>query len=282
MHAILLVGGKGARLMPYTRSRPKGLLEFGQYTLLEIILRRLGACGFERVTLCVSHLGEMIQAAFGDGGELGLAIDYSVDDRPLGTAAPLLLVPDWHAPAVVMNGDLLTTVDFADLYRRHHRDGGLLTVAFQRHWLSSGMGLLRVLGDQVQSMREKPTFEWNVCSGIYVADPLVRTYIASETPTDMPDLINLLAQSGEAVSAYQFNGYWCDVGTPARYQRARTDFLADPELYLAPQSREPAANGHAPDIDMRLLPSHHRMHGGLDITMLGQAEPDQRAIGSWP
>lgn len=280
MHAILLVGGKGTRLLPYTRSRPKGLIPFGQYTLLEIILRRLRACGVERVTLCISHLGELIRAAFGDGRELDLSVDYCVDERPLGTAAPLLLVPDWDSPAVVMNGDLLTTVDFGELRRWHDRAGGLLTVVFQRHWLASGMGLLRVLGDRVHSMREKPTFEWNVCSGVYLADPLVRTYIPAGVPTDMPDLINALAQSGEVVSGYRFAGSWHDVGTPERYRRAHADFLADPELYLAPQPHRPARNGHLPDLAVQLRPGP--AGGAADLTVLDRAGPEQPAVGSWP
>ncbi|TDB74896.1 sugar phosphate nucleotidyltransferase [Micromonospora sp. KC723] len=253
MHAILLVGGRGTRLMPHTSNRPKALMPLGEHSLLEISLRRLRACGFTRATLCISHLGSMIRSAFGDGSQLGLRVDYCVDDRPMGTAAPLLLVPDWTEPAVVMNGDLLTSIDFGELYRRHVAGDGGLTVAFQRYWVSTGVGLLRADGDRIRRVHEKPTFEWNVCCGIYVADPGVRSYIPSGTPTDMPTLINALADAGVPVNGYAFHESWHDVGTPARYEQARADFLSDPDRYLGSAPSKGAADRPRPELDVFVL-----------------------------
>ncbi len=233
LHAIVLVGGKGSRLLPYTRTRPKALLELGGHSVLEIILRRLRAFGFDRVTLCVSHLGEQIRAEIGDGARLGLSVDYSVDERPLGTAAPLRLTLGWTGPAVVMNGDILTTLDFADLHRAHERTGSVLTVAFLRRRFTAGVGLVRLEEDRVIEVMEKPTFGLNVSSGIYVVSPSALDHIP-EGPADMPTLINNLIGHGEPVHGYGFAGSWHDIGTPARYEEAKKAFQSEPRRYLEP------------------------------------------------
>lgn len=276
MHAILMVGGKGTRLSPYTRHQPKALIKMGRYSLLEIILRRLRASGFDRVTLCISHLGEMIRTEFGDGRRLGLAIDYSVDERPLGTAAPLLLVPEWTSPAVVMNGDILTTIDFADLHRQHVHSRSPLTVAFQRRRLDASMGLLRVLDNRVHAVWEKPSFEWNISSGIYVADPSVRHRIAPGVPVDMPDLIGILIRDGEPVHGYRFTGSWHDIGTPARYEQASSEFLADPEVYLNPRARPQPDEETIARVDIE--PQLDDGRPGLDLSVLGEPHRDGTAL----
>jgi NDP-sugar pyrophosphorylase family protein len=237
MHAIILVGGKGTRLARYTKHRPKALVELGRYSILEIILRQLRGCGFARVTLCISHLGHMIRDEFGDGRRLGLAIDYSVDEHPLGTAAPLRLVPDWTEPAVVMNGDLLTTLDFAGLRRAHDDSGSLLTVATRRRQMESSVGLLRLHEDRVTAVWEKPVVEWNISAGIYVADPFVRKYIPPGERIDMPGLITALIEHGELVYGHEFRGAWHDIGTPGDYKQARAEFCLNPARYLT--RREP-------------------------------------------
>ncbi|MEC3976920.1 nucleotidyltransferase family protein [Amycolatopsis sp. H20-H5] len=244
MHAILLVGGKGTRLAPLTRNIPKPLIRFGPYSILEITLRRLHGAGFRRVTLCISHLGELIREEFGDGRRLGLAIDYSLDAEPLGTAAPLLNVTEWDEPAVVMNGDILTTVDFADLHRQHTDSETLLTVAFHRRRLPTSVGMLHVIDQRVRAIWEKPSFNWNVNSGIYVANPLARKFITEDEPADMPDLINAMIDHDEPVNGYGFAGPWHDIGTHPRYRQAKAEFLADPELYLDPRRRSAPGGVH--------------------------------------
>lgn len=288
MHAILLVGGKGSRLSPYTNQRPKALMRLGQFSILEIILTQLRARGFHRVTLCVSHLGDMIRQEFGDGERLRLAIDYSVDDRPLGTAAPLRLVPDWTSPALVMNGDVLTSIDFADLHLAHTRGRGVLTAAFQRRQLRTGVGLLRLHGDRVAAVWEKPRFEWNLCSGIYVADPRVTRYLPADTPADMPQLMTTLIEHGEPVRGYRIAGAWHDIGTPERYERARTEFLADPGRFLDPVPR-PAGGAIEPvepePVDIASEPRDgfgddpdEGLDEGLDLSVLGPPIPESSAI----
>lgn len=261
----MMVGGKGTRLSSVTGPRPKALVRLGRHSIMEIIISRFRACGFTRATLCVSHLGHMIRSEFGDGRQLGLSIDYSVDEGRLGTAAPLLNVPDWTSPAVVINGDILTTIDFADLLRHHTRSRSLLTVAFQQRQLTAGVGLLRIQDDQVTAVHEKPRFAWNISCGIYVADPLVKRYLPADAPADMPSLITALIQDSEPVNGYRFGGPWHDIGTPERYQRARAEFLADPGRYLDP--RHPAAGHDGP------LASQDA--SGLGIVSLGESVDDR-------
>jgi NDP-mannose synthase len=232
VHAVILVGGKGSRLLPFTKYRPKPLMRLGRYSILEIILRRLRACGFERVTLCTAHLGEMIRAEFGDGRSLGLAIDYCTDDPPTGTAAPLLLVPDWDSPAVVMNGDVLTALDFAHFQQMHEQSGSVLSVAFQRREVPVELGVLQVGDRQVHAMWEKPSLAIDVCSGMYVADPSVRDFIPEGARVDMPDVIDALLKKSKRVNAYGFREEWHDIGTPATYRNAEREFLADQDYYL--------------------------------------------------
>ncbi len=258
MHAIVLVGGKATRLWPRTRSQPKALVRIGQYPILEIIIRRLRDCGFDRITLCIAHLGEMIKREFGDGRHLGVTVDYCTEESPLGTAAPLHLVRDWTTPAVVMNGDILTTVDFADLYRRHTTSGNLLTVAFHQSVLCAGVGVLHVRDGLVQQIWEKPQVEWNISAGVYVADPRVLDYIPRSDAADMPGLINALLADGRQVTGYGFRGQWYDIGTPFRYQKAMKEFLAHPDRYLtADASRRANGSGHR--VEVALEPDGDRL-----------------------
>ncbi|MEO3930164.1 sugar phosphate nucleotidyltransferase [Micromonosporaceae bacterium B7E4] len=246
LHAIVLVGGKGTRLLPYTSDRPKALLEVGAHSVLEILVDRLRAAGAERITMCLAHLGDMIRTAFGDGTGYGVRIDYTVDPQPLGTAGPLLLVPGWESPALVVNGDVLTTLDFGDLYRYHHA-GGVLTVAAYRHRQPVALGVLDIVNGRVTTIREKPEIDVDVSAGVYVADPSVRAYVPPGHPMDMPDLIGALLRAGRRVGAYRFGGDWHDIGRPESYAAAQRRFAENPSLFFtsdrapAPQTR--ARNG---------------------------------------
>jgi NDP-sugar pyrophosphorylase family protein len=212
-------------------------MKLGRYSILEIIIRRLRACAFERVTLCTAHLGEMIRAEFDDGRRLGLSIDYCTDDPPSGTAAPLLRVPDWSSPAVVMNGDVLTALDFAHFQRMHEKSGSLLSVAFQRREVPVELGVLQVGDRQVHAVWEKPSLAIDVCSGMYVVDPSVRDCIPEGVRVDMPDVIDALLKKGEPVNAYGFHEEWHDIGTPTTYRIAQKEFLANQDHYLSPSER---------------------------------------------
>ncbi|MFI5776813.1 sugar phosphate nucleotidyltransferase [Nocardia sp. NPDC051570] len=250
MHAVILVGGRGSRLLPFTKNRPKPLMKLGRYSILEITIRRLRACGFERVTLCTAHLGHLIRDEFGDGTALGLTIDYCTDEPPSGTAAPLLLVEDWDSPAIVMNGDILTAIDFAHLHRMHEQSGSVLSVAFQRREVPVDLGVLQVSDGQVHAMWEKPSLAIDVCSGMYVVDPAVKSCIPEGVRVDMPDLIESLLCLGKPVHAYGFREEWHDIGTPTTYRKAEREFLADPDHYLAPDNGTRAAAFDTADTEM--------------------------------
>lgn len=231
MHAIVLAGGKGTRLLPYTADRPKALLEVGNQTILEVLVDRLRDAGADRITMCLAHLGDMIRAVFGDGTRYGVRIDYTNDPQPLGTAGPLLLVAGWDAPALVINGDVLTTVDFADLFRAHCGSGSPLTVAAYRYRQPVALGVLHIADGQVTAIKEKPEIDVEVSAGIYVADPSVRAHIPPGRPVDMPDLISKLLKEDTPVAAYRFGGGWHDIGRPEAYAAARRRFLENPHLY---------------------------------------------------
>ncbi|MFC7328617.1 nucleotidyltransferase family protein [Marinactinospora rubrisoli] len=229
-----MAGGKGKRLLPLTEDRPKGLIPVGGSPILDIIIRQLSAAGFRRVTLCVSHFGDMIRRRFAAGEYPGVAIDFSVDRVALGTAAPLRWVEGWDTPALVMNGDVLTTLDFAHLYQEHVRSGALLTVAAQRLEVPVDLGVLQIADGKVRGLWEKPRLGLDVSSGIYVVSPGVRDRLDGGV-ADMTDLILRLVEHGDPVTAYEFGGEWHDIGTPDRYERAQQEFADHSERYVGPK-----------------------------------------------
>ncbi|WP_147280079.1 nucleotidyltransferase family protein [Marinitenerispora sediminis] len=229
-----MAGGKGKRLLPLTEDRPKGLIPVGGSPILDIIIRQLTTAGFSRVTLCVSHFGDMIRRRFSAASFPGATLDFSVDRVALGTAAPLRWVERWDTPALVMNGDVLTTLDFRHLYEEHARGGALLTVAAQRHEVPVDLGVLQIAGGRVRGLWEKPRLGLDVSSGIYVVSPGARERLDDDV-TDMTDLILRLVEHGDPVTAYEFGGEWHDIGTPDRYEHAEREFTAHPERYLGPK-----------------------------------------------
>lgn len=241
MRAIVISGGRGSRLLTYADNTPKALLRFGDHSLLEIVLLRLRQAGFRRVTLCTGHLGDLIRQEFTDGSRLDMAIDYHHETVPLGTAGPLRQVTDWSAPALVMNCDILTTLDLNRLYREHRDSGAVLTVAVRRDEVVVPFGVVETTGDNVvRDIREKPSLGLQVSAGIYVVDPAVRTLIPQGAATDMPTLIGRLLALGHQVRSYPFTETWQDIGTPERYLAARIQFEADPLAFLP---AEPVTTG---------------------------------------
>lgn len=228
MHAIVMVGGKGTRLLPHTRNTPKALLGVGGRPILEILVGRLRQAGADRVTMCVSHLADAIRQRFGDGSEFGVALDYAFDREPMGTAGPLLLVRDWHEAALIVNGDVLSTIDFAHLHKVHRAGSSLLTVAAHAHRVPVELGVLDIVDGQVIGVREKPELLLDVAAGIYVADPAVREHIPPDRATDMPALITTLTRLGAHVDAYRFSDEWHDIGTPQKYALVQQRVLDDP------------------------------------------------------
>ena len=225
MKAIVLAGGKGKRLAPYTQILPKPLMPIGEMPILEVLLRQMKSAGIDDVVLTVGHLAGLLQAFFQDGSQWGLRIRYSYENEPLGTAGPIALVGDLDEPFLVTNWDVLTTLALQDLFRFHKERGGIATIAVQCRPVRIDLGVIEWNDNHdVTGYFEKPTFEYTVSMGIYMFEPDVIRYIPRNRYLDFPDLILKLLAAGEKVVGYQYDGYWKDLGRPDDYEQAAEDF----------------------------------------------------------
>lgn len=222
--AVILAGGKGTRLAPYTAILPKPLVPVGEYPVLEILLRQLKAAGIESVVLTVGHLAGLIMTYFGDGSRFGVKIEYVIEEVPLGTAGPLVRVTGLNDTFLVMNGDLLTTLDYTDFLKHHRANGEILTIASRRRAVPIEFGLMDINGNRLIKFTEKPKLEYSVSMGIYVFEPAVLKYIKRGEKLDFPDLVQRLLAAGEPVGCYPCDRYWLDIGRPEDYQQAQEDF----------------------------------------------------------
>lgn len=227
MKAIILAGGKGTRLAPYTKVLPKPLMPIGDMPILEILLRQLKRAGIDEVVLTVGHLAGLLQAFFQDGQSLGLTISYSFENYPLGTAGPLSLVQGLDDTFLVANGDVLTTLDLVDLFKFHRRSGAAATIATHKRTVNVDLGVIQFNGTQdVVGYIEKPTYDFQVSMGIYVFEPRVLNFIPYNQYLDFPDLVLNLIEAGDRVVGYPFDGYWQDLGRPDDYEQAVQDFAS--------------------------------------------------------
>jgi NDP-mannose synthase len=225
MRAVILAGGKGTRLEPYTTILPKPLMPIGDMPILEILLRQIKRAGINHAVLTVGHLASLLRAYFGDGAELGLDITYSLEQIPLGTAGPIALVKGLEKTFLVSNGDVLTTLDIKKLLAFHKRKGGIATIAAHCRQVKIDLGVIQMDGDErVSGYIEKPTSEYTVSMGVYVFEPRVLDYIPVGQYLDFPDLILKLIANGEKVCGYAFDGYWMDIGRSDDYVQANKDF----------------------------------------------------------
>ena len=225
MRVIVMAGGKGTRLLPYTNVLPKPLMPVGDRPILDIVLRQLKSFGFEHVTISVGHLAELIQLFFGDGSKWGLKIDYAIEDEPLGTMGPLIRIDGLDAPFIVMNGDLLTDIDYRGLYDFHRAGTAGLTVATYAKPVDISLGVLELdERSQVVGFREKPRLELTVSMGIYVLDPATRELIPSGRPFGFDDLMHAMLDSGREIQCHPHDGLWLDIGRHEDYADAAEAF----------------------------------------------------------
>ena len=224
-HAVLLAGGKGTRLRPYTTSLPKPLVPLGEGSIVELVLRQLARRGFDRATLAIGHLGHLIEAVVGDGSQWGIAVDYVSEDEPLGTMGPVVANLDrFPEHFLVLNGDVLTDLDFAAVLDRHAERMPALTVATYRREVPIDFGVLEADGGRVIAFREKPTLDYTVSMGVYgVSRPTLAPFTAGE-PLGFDDLVLHLLEADARVDAYEYDGYWLDIGRPEDYDQATADF----------------------------------------------------------
>jgi NDP-sugar pyrophosphorylase family protein len=233
MKAVVLAGGKGARLAPYTTILPKPLMPIGDMPILEVMLLQMREAGIEHVILAVGHLSELLHAFFKDGSQLGINITYSYEQSPLGTAGPIALVEGLNDTFLVSNGDVLTTLNLRDLIKFHREQKAIATIASHHRQSKIDLGVIQKDGDcRITGYIEKPVYDFMVSMGIYVFEPAVMPYIPRNEYLDFPDLIKKLIAAGERVVGYEFNGYWEDLGRPDDYTRATRDFESMREQFL--------------------------------------------------
>jgi NDP-sugar pyrophosphorylase family protein len=233
VRAIVLAGGKGTRLAPYTTVLPKPLMPIGDRPILDIVLRQLARAGFDRITLAVGHLAELIMAYCGDGSRYGIELTYSREDHPLGTAGPLALLGAVEDTFLSINGDLLTAVNFREMLGVHRRQGNVATVATFRRVVPIDLGVIEADDlDRVTGYIEKPTLEFEASTGIYFFEPAVLEHVARGERMDLPDLILKLIGSGAAVGRYAFTGQWLDIGRHDDYAEAVRLFEAQKAAFL--------------------------------------------------
>jgi NDP-mannose synthase len=225
MKAVILAGGRGTRLAPYTTILPKPLMPVGDKPILDIVISQLRHYGFTDITLAVGYLSELLMAYFGDGSRFGVSIHYSHEDQPLGTAGPIALVEDLTEPFLVMNGDILTALNFGDLMAYHHSNAAIATIATYPRSVKIDLGVIES-DERARLMRyvEKPTHHYNVSMGIYIFDPRIRAHIPINMRLDLPDLLMEMLEKQEMVQCYMYDGYWLDIGRVDDYQRAVEDF----------------------------------------------------------
>jgi NDP-sugar pyrophosphorylase family protein len=226
MKAIILAGGKGARLRPYTKILPKPLMPIGDMPILEILLRQMKRSGVvDHAILTVGYLEELLRAFFKNGERFGLQINYSFEEQPLGTAGPISLIDDLNETFLVSNGDVLTTLDLADLVRYHQENAATATIAMHARQVKVDLGVLELDGSrQITGYIEKPTYDFHVSMGIYVFEPRVLDFIPYNQHLDFPDLVLKLLEAGEKVVGYPFEGYWQDLGRHEDYEQAVKEF----------------------------------------------------------
>ncbi len=235
--AVILAGGKGSRLGPYTTVIPKPLLPVGDRAILDVVVTQLRNLGFSDLTLAVGYLAHLVRAVMGDGSQFGVNIDYCEEEEPLGTVGPLANIDDLDESFLVMNGDVLTALDYAELVNVHREAGNVLTIASHRRTVRTDYGVLHLDGQAgetriVTDFEEKPEIPYVVSMGVYVLEPRALDFIDSGRYLDLPELALRLLEAGEPVGSYLYEGYWLDIGRHEDYERAIMEFEQLKPLFL--------------------------------------------------
>lgn len=235
MQAVILAGGKGTRLKPYTTILPKPLLPMGDIPILEVVIRQLKRDGFTEIIMAVGYLGSLIETYLGDGSLWGIKIRYSYEKEPLGTAGPLALIKDLDPPFLVMNGDILTNLDYQEFMSYHQQNDSAVTISTYSKAVEISLGIIETSNDHtITNYIEKPTLNYQVSMGIYGFSESAVKYIKEGEYLDFPTLINSLLEHDESVTSYPFEGIWLDIGRKEDYENAvemfedvRNEFLPE-------------------------------------------------------
>lgn len=224
MRAVILAGGLGTRLRPYTTIIPKPLVPVGDRPILQHIIEQLARAGTRRIDLCVNYLGDLIETYFARStcAPDGVELRWHWEERPLGTAGALRIVPDLDETFLATNGDVLTSLDHRALVDHHRAVGADLTIAMTRKPVNIDLGVIENDGGWVQRYVEKPTLDYDVSMGVYVYEPSVLQYLP-DGPCQFPDLVQILLDAGRRVAVLPSDATWYDIGTPSEYERAMDD-----------------------------------------------------------
>ena len=223
LQAVVMAGGFGSRLRPLTEDLPKPMLPLGGRPLLELILEQLRRDGIQRINITTHYMSDKIIEHLGDGRRFGVELNYVTEDRPLGTAGALGLMQTPHEPLLVINGDILTGVDFRAMLAYHQEREADMTVAVRKYDLNVPYGVIESEGAFVRSLVEKPMLSFFVNAGIYLLEPCVHRYIPNGQCFDMTDLIQRLLDEGRPVASFPILEYWLDIGHHADYMQAQED-----------------------------------------------------------
>lgn len=226
MQAVILAGGLGTRLAPYTTVLPKPLMPIGELPVLEVIIRQLRSVGFTRIELATGYLSGLLEAYFGDGSRWDVQIRYHLERERAGTAGPIALLESWLDDVfLVMNGDVLTDLDFGDLLQSHVASGAVLTAATCEREITLPLGAIVHGSDgAVTDYVEKPTYHFECSAGIYAMKKTVVSFIERGRPYDLPELVRRLIEIGQPIRTFPITGFWLDIGTPDDFRRATEEF----------------------------------------------------------
>lgn len=232
MRAVILAGGKGTRLKPYTTVLPKPLLPVGDQPIVEILLGQLKRAGVKHATMAVGHKADLFPTVLGNGDRWKIKLDYVKERKPLGTAAPLRNVKGLNKTFLVLNGDVLTDLDFKALIRFHRKQKALATIATYRRKVNVDFGVLETgRGSLIEAYTEKPTLSYRVSMGIYLFEPEVLRHIPKRGYFDFPELVQRLLEEGLPVASFPFRGHWLDIGRPDDFERAADELKRHPRRY---------------------------------------------------
>ena len=226
MKAIILAGGKGRRLKPFTTTIPKPLFPIGEKPILQVIIEQLNDFGVEEHIISLGFLGELIKAVMGDGEKYNTKISYVTEETPLGTAGAISLLPELNDDYIFMNGDILSTIDFAEAYNDHKKSKALMTICTFEKTTVSSLGVLDInINGEVENYLEKPELKQIISSGIYILNPKIKDYIPKDTFFDLPDLVKRLIAENKKINTYAIKGDWFDIGTPSDLEKAEQYLL---------------------------------------------------------